>query len=583
MIETMARQPTDSRLAERGATAIRNSFDSYHAKFKKITRRAKARFESQDWQGGQRDAVERLDLYKKIVDKIVVAMGNILGEHARDKAVWVKMKERYSDLIADRDDFELAETFFNSVTRRIFTTVGVDPRIEYVASDFQQRPVGTEKPVYKTYFRKEKTQDTIKEILDDHPFDVSYQDLDLDTNLVAREIDSFIGSCFGDRQFDTVDVVKSTFYRNKGAYIIGRICIGQHTIPLVLPLLNIDGRLVVDATLLTEDEASIVFSFTRSYFHVEVERPYELICFLKSIMPLKRVAELYISIGYNKHGKTELYRDILRYLALSDDKFVIARGARGMVMVVFSMPSYDVVFKIIKDRFTYPKTTTRQDVMDRYQLVFRRDRAGRLVDAQEFEHLEFDRHRFSDDLLEELLEVAASSVTVENGKVVIKHLYTERELTPLNLYLREADEEAACNAVVDYGMAIKDLAATNIFPGDFLLKNFGVTRHGRVVFYDYDELCLLTDCNFRVIPRGKGLYDDFESEPWFSVAENDIFPEEFGRFLGLQGHPKDVFLSKHSDLLGVEFWRDMQERHQTGEVLDVFPYGPSKRLRRDHS
>ncbi|HBY94992.1 MAG: bifunctional isocitrate dehydrogenase kinase/phosphatase [Ardenticatenaceae bacterium] len=579
----MVRQTSDARRANRGAVAIRNAFDSYHLKFKKITRRARSRFEGQDWLGGQRDAVERLDLYKKIVDKIVVTIVNILGDQAKDRAVWAQMKERYSELIADRDDFELAETFFNSVTRRIFSTVGVDPKIEYVDSDFEQRPAETEKPVYKAYTCKGATSCVVREILLDYRLNVDYQDIELDIQLVANEIDSCVQAGYNSEQIDMVEVIKPIFYRNKGAYIIGRIYVGSQIIPLVIPLLNTERGIIVDAVLLTEDEASIVFSFTRSYFHVEVLRPYELICFLKSIMPLKRVAELYISIGYNKHGKTELYRDLLRHLAASDDTFVIARGARGMVMVVFTIPSYDVVFKIIKDQFTYPKTTTRQEVMDRYQLVFRRDRAGRLVDAQEFEHLEFDRSRFSDGLLEELMEVAASSVKVENGNVVIKHLYTERELTPLNLYLREANQEAACSAVTDYGRAIKDLAATNIFPGDFLLKNFGVTRHGRVVFYDYDELCLLTDCNFRRIPPGRDLYEDFEAEPWFSVGEHDIFPEEFERFLGLQAYLKQVFMEKHSDLLDVEFWQDMQVRHRAGEVIDVFPYRQSKRLSRSRS
>jgi len=338
---------------------------------------------------------------------------------------------------------------------------------------------------------------------------------------------------------------------------------------------------VVDAVLLTENEASIVFSFTRSSFHVDVEAPHDVIRFLKSIMPVKRVAELYIALGYNKHGKAELYRDLVHHLQRSTDKFAIAPGDRGMVMLVFTMPSYDVVFKVIRDTFAYPKTTTRRQVMDRYQLVFKHDRAGRLVDAQEFEYLAFPRDRFSDDLLTELADGAASSVIIEDNRVIVKHLYTERRVTPLNLHLWHVDEAAARDVVLDYGQAIKDLAATNIFPGDLLLKNFGVTRHGRVIFYDYDELCLLTDCNFREMPPARDLDEELASEPWFYVGPNDIFPEEFLTFIGLQGGMRDVFLQAHRDLLGPGFWTKMQAWHKAGEVVDIFPYRPSRRLHAD--
>ena len=349
--------------------------------------------------------------------------------------------------------------------------------------------------------------------------------------------------------------------------------------PLVVALRNGDKGVVVDAVLLTEDEVSIVFSFTRSYFHVDVEQPHDVIRFLKSIMPLKRVAELYIALGYNKHGKTELYRDLLRHFNQSDDKFVIAPGDRGMVMIVFTLPSYDVVFKVIRDKFLPPKTTTRQDVMDRYQLVFKHDRAGRLVDAQEFEHLAFAADRFSDELLVELMEAAPDSVTIQDGTVDVKHLYTERRITPLNLYLHDAEPVAGAEAVLDYGEAIKDLAATNIFPGDLLLKNFGVTRYGRVIFYDYDELCLLTDCNFRDMPRARDDEEEMQAEPWFYVGPNDIFPEEFIRFLGFQGHARTTFLDAHGDLLTADYWRRVRERHLDGEIIDIFPYRQSKRLR----
>ncbi len=556
------------------------AFLSYRAEFNAITGRARVRFEQCDWHGMQDDALERLDLYKKIIDGVAAETRAVLGEAVRQAEVWVQMKACYSRRIAGYGDVEIAETFFNSVTRRIFATVGVDPGREYVDSDFNAPPARSPQPVYHTYLAACPTTDWLRRVMADYAYATPYADLDRDVTLAAREINDHLRKT-GFHSIETVETLKAVFYRNTGAYIVGRLHAGGRCLPLVLALRHPPEGIMIDAVLMDEADVSIVFSYTRSYFHVEAENPHETIEFLKSILPLKRVAELYISIGYNKHGKTELYRDLLRHLAASTDKFEIARGDKGMVMLVFDLPSYDVVFKIIKDTFAYPKATSRQDVMEKYALVFKHDRAGRLIDAQEYEHLEFERGRFSDELVAELLRTAANSVTVNGDRIAIKHLYTERRMTPLNLYTREMPEAAAREVIVDYGQAVKDLAATNIFPGDMLLKNFGVTRHGRVVFYDYDELCLLTDCHFRELPETSDTDEELSADPWFYVGPNDIFPEEFIRFFGLPPRLREAFLEAHGDLLGVEFWTRMQDRHRAGEVVDIFSYKQSKRLMRN--
>ena len=563
-------------LAQRAATAIGDGFIAYHTGFKTFARRAQARFEARDWRGGQQDSVERLDLYKQTIDMTLAILRAILQDRAQDHTVWRAMKRRYTDLIARRDDIELAETFFNSVTRRIFTTVGVDPDVEFVASG-PRLPLQAGTPVYDTYWGG-SIRDLIRAVLQNHPFQYGSEALDFDTQHIASAIEAHLLAECGVARIDTLEMIRAVFYRNKGAYLVGRLISAGRIVPIILPLLHTDRGVFVDTVLLTEDDALLVFGVTRSYFHVEAERPSELIAFLKSIMPRKHIAELYTSIGYNKHGKTELYRDLVQHLAQSNDLFEEAQGTKGMVMSVFTLPSYDVVFKIIKDRFAPPKTSTREDVLYRYQLVFRHDRAGRLIDAQEFEHLEFDKARFTESLLEELTTLAANTVSVQGDRVIIKHLYTERRVTPLDVYIREADEAGVRDAVIDYGEAIKDLASTNIFPGDLFLKNFGVTRHHRVVFYDYDELCLLTECNFRRIPSYDDGLSDFGQEPWFSVHENDIFPEEFQRFLGLPRVLQGVFQEHHGYLFDAEFWQGMQARHRAGEVLDIFPYKQSKRF-----
>lgn len=566
-------------LAKPGAGEILGGFEAWQREFDGVTRRARRRFEECDWRGIQTDALTRLDLYSKAVRLTLESLRTTLGSRVADRSLWKAVRRAYASRLAERRNPQLAETFFNSVARRIFSTVGVDSEVEFVGPESAPEPSASSDSVFEEFVVVDGVHRVVRELLDFYRFHVDYEDPDRDARLVAAEVDRYLLSILGSDRVDSVETVRSVFFRNKGAYIIGRIRSHRQVIPLVLPLLNTERGIVVDAALMSGAEVSIVFSFTRSYFHVEVERPHELIVFLKSIMPLKPVAELYNSIGFNRHGKTELYRSLRRHLESTPEKFEIARGDPGMVMIVFTLPFYDVVFKVIRDRFPYPKSTTRRQVMERYRLVFERDRVGRLVDAQEFEHLEFERDRFSGALIRELAGEASSSVSIDSDRVVVHHLYAERKLTPLNLYLKDWSESAARDAVIDYGRSIKDLAAANIFPGDFLLKNFGVTRHGRVVFYDYDELCPLTECRFRELPPPRFEEEELADEPQFTVAEEDVFPEEFEKFLGLPESLRRVFEVHHEDLFTTEFWRRMQRRHAANEIMDVYPYPASRRLR----
>jgi isocitrate dehydrogenase kinase/phosphatase len=417
-------------------------------------------------------------------------------------------------------------------------------------------------------------------LLADYVFSAPYINRARDACRATGVVTQYLRSLGLSTRVDLVEMLIPLFFRGQRAYAVGRLWCEGTLVPLVFAFQNEREGISLDAVLCAEDDVSVLFSFTRAYFHVDVNRPHDLVRFIHRIIPQKRLAELYIAIGYNRHGKTELYRDLLHHLQESDEQFVIASGARGMVMLVFTFPSFDVVFKIIRDSFDEPKRTTRADVMGKYTLVFRHDRAGRLIDAQEFEYLEFDRARFSEPLLAEMQKLAAQSVRIDSQRVVIKHLYAERRVHPLDLYVRQACQKDVRAAVIDYGFAIKDLAAANIFPGDILLKNFGVTRHGRVVFYDYDELCLLTECNFRETPVPRDMIDEMSDEPWYYVGEHDCFPAELKTWLGLAEPWRGVFIEHHADLYGVPFWRDVQSRIRAGELIDILPYSQSKRL--DH-
>jgi isocitrate dehydrogenase kinase/phosphatase len=565
--------------ADRAAAAIHLAYERWIHGFEEITRRARDRFERRDWRGAQSDATTRLALYRIHLDGAVADARDILEDAVLERTRWAAVKARHFEGLADRADAEVAQTFFNSVTRRIFSTVGADAAIEYLDPSTPAAAAVNPGLIHRVVC-PEVDAGVVRDILGGYPWSVPYAQLARD----AAQVAALVRDRLAERPDSgpvTIDMLRPVFYRNKGAYLVGRMLRGDLMLPLVMPLIHAERGIVVDAVLMSEDEASVVFGFSWSYFRVEATRPRAMVEFLGSIMPLKRMDELYTAIGFNKHGKTELYRSLMQDLERPDARFAFAEGDEGMVMAVFTLPSFSTVFKIIKDSFDAPKHTTRQAVMDKYHFVFVRDRVGRLADAQEFEHLEFPRRCFPDDLLEYLLSVAGATVRVEGDRVIIRQLYTERRVTPLNLFLREAGEEAAREAVLDYGNAIKDLAAADIFTGDMLLKNFGVTRHGRVICYDYDELSLLSECRFRRLPQPASIEEEFAAEPWFHVGEMDVFPEEFRAFLVPPGPVREAFLAAHGDLLSVEFWQGVQRRLAAGEVFDVFPYRRSARLRRD--
>ncbi len=564
--------------AAQAADVLAHGFDDYHQRYRAVTRRARDRFERREWQGIRRDTVERLNLYERRVGETLDALRAVVGPRVSDPDFLGSLKAAYTEVILGRDDFELSQTFFNSVSRRLVPHLGLSPRIDFLSRDFPLPFRGWEMASARMYGVRRVDPGVVAKILRDTGLRVPFRDLDGDCARVAERIDAALETRLGRTEIEALDVLVPLFFRNKAAYLVARARSKDAVLPLVLALLNEEDGLRVDAVLTSEDLVSVLFSFARWYFHAEVESPREVIGFLHSLLPRKRIAELYISLGYHKHGKSEFYSDLSSVIAESHEQFAVAPGERGLVMSVFHLPDYEFVFKVIKDSFPLEKSTTRERIRQKYRQVLFHDRVGRLVDFQEFDYLTFPRERFSDALLAELLDEAGQTVLVDEERVVVRHAYVGRRVEPLDLYMQRASEAQRAAAVIDWGNTLRDLAAADIFPGDLLLKNFGVTRHGRVVFYDYDELASLEDCRFRRIPPPRDPDDAMADQPWFSVGEDDIFPEEFERFLQFQGPDRDVFLAHHADLLEVDFWRSMQELNRGGEVIDFFPYPESVRL-----
>ncbi len=568
--------------ARRIARSILGGFERHYALFQAATAGARGRFERADWHGAQRASRERIYYYdQRVIETTDELRGDITLQEL-DEALWQRIKVEYVHLLDQHKQPELAETFYNSVFCRLFHRRYYNNRNIFVRPAVSTEHLELEVSTYSSFYPARAGFDrTVNRILESCGFTLPFANRRRDLANLLRAVREHIPPGAVAQQNFQLSVLNCPFYRNKAAYIIGKAVNGGEEIPFAIPVLNDErGGLYVDALLVGEGELANLFSFARSYFMVDTEVPSAVVEFLLRVLPCKTKADLYTAIGLQKHGKTEFYRDFLRHLRHSTDELVIAPGARGMVMSVFTLPSYPYVFKVIKDRFPPPKDTTREAVMAKYQLVKQHDRVGRMADSLEYSDAAFPIARFSRELLAELTSQAASSVELDGDQLVIKHLYIERRMTPLDVYLRNANEPQLRRAVDEYGRAIKQLAAANIFPGDLLLKNFGVTRQGRVVFYDYDEICYLTDCHFRRIPPPPYPEYELDAEPWYCAGPADVFPEEFATFLLTSPKVRQAFMALHRDLLDADYWRQRQDDIHRGHLADVFPYPESKRFRR---
>ncbi len=566
------------------ARAILEGFDNHYRRFRYVAQQAKALFENGDWHAIRERARERIDFYDRRVREAIATIDrnfdlDSLTDVERD-ALWQAVKQAFVALLADHRQPECAETFFNSVCTGILHRDYFHNRFIFVRPGVATEYMDSDPPSYRSYYPATGgLKKVLRKIVIDFGFACPWDDVERDIQRVVRAvIDAHRAGTAFKRPWHIepdfqVQILSNIFFRNKAAYVVGRVINGTRVTPVAVPILrNARGALYIDTVLFTADLMTVLFSFTHAYFLVDMEAPAAYVDFLRSILPGKPSSELYTSVGLAKQGKTLFYRDFLHHLKHSNDQFVAAAGIKGLVMTVFTLPSYPYVFKLIKDVIPHPKDTDRPQVMAKYQLVKLHDRVGRMADTWEYSQVTLPRSRFSAPLLRELLADCASIVEVDDATVLIKHVYIERRLTPFNIYLAHATDEELDSAMIEYGNAIKDLAAANIFPGDMLYKNFGVTRLNRVVFYDYDEIEYMTACEFRHVPEARNNEDEMSHEVWYAVGAHDMFPEKWGAFLLGDDRIRASFVRHHADLLTPDFWNARKKAIQSGQLESVFPY-----------
>ncbi len=562
------------------AQTILDGFDRHYFLFRRFGYEAKFCFEHADWSRAAEGRKERILGYEARVTETVNALNTHFPGVAENARLWPEIKAAYITLLLNHLQAECAETFYNSVVCRVLH------RNYYNNENIFWRPVistehlhGTS-PSYQSYYpHSQGLRRCLLKIVTGFELSNKFQNLRRDIRRLEQAIKKHQGKNWKPQPNYQIQVLKALFFRSKAAYIVCRVINGDRTQALVIPLLqDRDRQIYVDTALLRRKDVTIVFSFSRAYFMVDMEVPSTYVRFLLSIMPGKSSVDLYAMLGLQKQAKTLFYRELQYHLKHSQDNFQIAPGVPGMVMLVFTLPSFQFVFKLIKDRFDPPKTSSKEDVRQKYQLVKYHDRVGRLADTLEYSNVAISLDRIDPELLQELRNRAAGSIEETDDQLVIKHIYIERRMEPLDHYLAQLTGSQRRRAIRDFGQSIRDLVGANIFPGDMLKKNFGVTRNERVVFYDYDEICYITDCNFRRIPPARNYEDEMSDTPWYSIGQNDVFPESFAPFFFSDASDMALFKKDHADLLTAAWWNKMKDTILAGELSDVFPYPVKRRF-----
>ncbi|MDK1289969.1 bifunctional isocitrate dehydrogenase kinase/phosphatase [Pseudoalteromonas umbrosa] len=558
---------------------IITGFKKHYSLFQEMTARIPSAFLSQQWATIEQISKLRISHYDQRVQETVDILKLHFPSNQINNHLWCQVKQVYIDLLVFHPQAELAETFYNSVFCHLFHHSYFKNDYIFVNSSqstVSQLPVEAE---YRSYFPVvEGLQKTIEKIISDTGLLSELYDFKQDIRLLQKAFFKQAPNTHHQHFKMRFDILKSPFYRNKSAYIVGRVVSCSGVQPFIIALLhNNQNKLKIDALITNASQMSLIFGFARAYFSVETRAPSAMVRFLNQLMPSKTVAELYNSIGFHKHGKTEFYRAFLLHQKSNNERFTIAPGTPGMVMLVFTLPTFPYVFKVIKDTFAPSKPFGKETVLARYQLVKNHDRVGRMADTLEYSNVVIPKNRIEPDLLTVIKEKIAQNIIEDDKFITIKHLYIERRITPLNLFIQNATDEQIDHVIQDYGNAIKEMLQVNIFPGDMLLKNFGVSRHNRVIFYDYDEVQYLTQMSFKALPK-ISLDDLYSGQATPSFAPNDVFPEQMCTFVLTNPKLKAVFERHHPELMTPIYWQKVQQDIRQHIIKHVYPYPQSQRF-----
>ncbi len=577
---------TNQELEALGLTVrwILAEFDVFYSEFRKISPLAQQAFEAREPQTSLALSRHRLSLYSVCVHRMGLELVEAFPAIAMNENFWREVERRYQPLIEGRYEWDLALAFIHSVRRKVYLE-------EWRPVDYSQ--TGLELPTHKhtddvcrTFAGGDRIDPaTVREILELPGFKVAYRDIEDDARLVAERVNRVLGLDSGEAgPVEAVQMVGAGFFRNRGAYLVGRIVLqGGRLTPFVIALLNSPEGIYVDAVLTTETDTHNCFSSTLANFHVTHDAYHELSRFLHSIMPSRTVGLHYTTIGYNHLGKVAVMNELEQEIESSGEVLQTAVGSPGTVAIGFSTPSSAYNLKVIRDHptdgYKWGEFGGIESVKEKYAQVHDINRTGSMLDNIIYHFVRLDRDWFEPALLANLLEQASESVSLQGDSIVFKFLIVQQRLTPLPVYLETASDRHKEIAVVNLGYCIRNNTAANIFNKDLDARNYGVSRYRKVYLFDYDALEPLGEVKIR---SNQDRFDGEEDIPDWYFEEGVVFlPEEMEVGLCIPNrHLRRLFREAHGDLMTTAYWERIQREIQDGKVPPVSVYPDERRLRR---
>jgi isocitrate dehydrogenase kinase/phosphatase len=572
--------------AAEAAGIILGAHRRYLARFNGITAKAQETFETRAWIQGALHAAERVRLYRDAVDGVWLGLERAYSGQLLSREFWLAGRRALLETVFDDYDADLALTFFYSTMRLAFDRL--DAPVEYADDGLAERShVSSPHPATRRYRADGgRLSASIAQALADCAFRAPFRNLAPEAGLAAGRMLEGWRAEIGASTPRHLEILRPVFFRDQEAYIAGKLWAREGEMPVVLALRNDERGIALDAVLTgKEDMRNILFVSTRSTFHVLADEYREVLAFLDSLAPERGHPAMCAVLGFTHPARVALNQRLRDHLARTRERFARVPGREGMAMVVFGPPGFPYVFKVIRDFSAKQGWTGRQRIMDVYRWVHEINRGRLMLDAWIYRNLRFPRDAFEPGVLQELLSAAPQSVRLDGDAVILKDVYAQRRVRPLNTFFEEEEERALRERAADaLGCFIKDLASMGLFVSDCygLTFNLGLTHGFNAALFDFDDLGSLLRHNFRETPpmdeKDELLWNPEVDGPWFAVAENDVLVDEWERFLGVPLDLQACFREKHGDLFTTAYWTQVQRRILSGEQHYVLPYPQERRL-----
>ena len=565
---------SDSKKIELLAQWALCEFDLFYSRFQVITESAKTAFETRDYQASLIISKKRLSLYSDSMYKLGENLSDAFSPISRDQGLWEVIEEKYRQLVRNRYEGDLALAYIHSVRRALL--LGEWSPVDYSFDVPSKANKNYSDFLFETFHTEAITTDLLLDILRVPGFNVQYRELKVDAMLAAQRVKGDLDDRFSTYKIQKIEVIKGEFYRNRGAYIVGRIVLDNlSNVPLVIALLNEEKGIYVDAILTSESAAFNIFSTTRANFHVNNEYYHELSEFLHSIIPKRSLGLAYSTIGFNHFGKVAVMEELKEELLSNDGKFDFAIGFKGTVAIGFQSRQSGYNLKVIRnsptEQYKWGMFEGVPSVLEKYSRVHVINRTGSMLDNIIFYRVKLERIWFTNALLEELLNEASECVTLQGNFLFFRHLIVQRRLTPLPVYLETSSQAESEAAVINLGHCIKNNMAANIFNKDLDARNYGVGVFGGVYLFDYDALEKFTEVKIRT---NQNQFEGEEEIPeWFFEDGVVFLPEEIESGLRIPSRSlRRLFREVHGDLLKVDYYENIQNELRVGKVPSVRVY-----------